>query len=106
MVAVGAALASIGCYSVPQQTGSVASAAAVSARSCRLSRRRAFVKSLVVSQSERSGLNRGAAYRCCSTHQPRFFLGLIPSSVLPRLAEGYLVQKNASASTLASVLRR
>ena len=60
MVAVGGPRLSIGCYSVPQQTGSVASAAAVNSRGCQPSRVAGFVQGLFVSLSERCGRNRGA----------------------------------------------
>ena len=98
MVAVGAPRLSIGCYSVPQQTGSVASAAAILCPWLSDESWWGFVEGVHECYVSGAGRIEAQRPRCCSTHQPLFFLDLIASSVLPRLAEGCFVPKNEASS--------
>ena len=106
MVAVGAALASIGCYSVPQQSGSVASAAAVNSRGCQPSRVAGFVQGLFVSLSERCGLNRGAASTRCSLRHRLQLLAVSPPAVCHGSPRDILFRKTKPPKTFARGLRR
>ena len=99
MVAVGAPLASIGCYSVPQQSGSVASPAAIL-------RVAPSIDSLVELRGRVYASSKWSCGRMalCVVHvelllhaRSHCVLAAIVTSGLSRLAEGYFVLKNEAS---------